>query len=64
MLDYLAFLKNLGTSKIVIIIVYIDNFLFFGPEFIEINIMKFFFVDQYKMKDLDSYRQFIKIKLK
>lgn len=40
--DYLAFVKNLGISKVVIIIIYIDNFFFFEQEFTEINIVKSF----------------------
>ena len=61
--DYSAFAKNLGTSKAVIIIVYIDNFLFFGPDITEINVLKSFLADQYKMKDLGLYGQFTGIKL-
>ncbi len=63
MSDYSAFVKNLGTGKIVIIIVYVDNFLFFGPDLREINIVKFFLANQYKMKDLSSYGQFTGTKL-
>lgn len=63
MSDYLAFVKNLGTSKIVIIIVYINNFLFFRLDLVEINIVKSFLADQYKIKNLNSYGQFISIKL-
>lgn len=54
MSDYSAFSKNLGTSKVVIVIVQMDNYLFFGPNLMEINILKSFLVDQYKMKDLGS----------
>lgn len=63
MWDYLAFFKNLGTSKVVIVFVYFDNFLFFRPNLTEINIIKSFLVDQYRMKDLNSYEQFIGIKV-
>ncbi len=42
MSNYLAFAKNLGPSKVVIFIIYIDNFLFFGLNLIEINIVKSF----------------------
>lgn len=42
MSNYSDFAKNLGTSKVVIIIVYVDDFLFFGPDFMEINIVKSF----------------------
>ncbi len=61
--DYLAFAKNLGTSKFVIVIVYIDDFLLFGPDLTKINIVKYFLANQYKMKDLGSCRQFTEIKL-
>ena len=63
MSDYSAFAKNLGTSKVVIVIVYVDDFLFFGPDLTEINIIKSFLADQYKMKDLGSCGQFTGIKL-
>ena len=43
--DYSASTKNLGTSKVVIVIVYIDNFLFFGPNLTKINIIKSFLAD-------------------
>lgn len=61
--DYSALAKNLGTSKVVIIIVYVNNFLFFGPNFTEINLVKSFLLNQYKMKDLDFCSQFTGIKL-
>ena len=61
--DYSAFAKNLGTSKVVIVIVYVDDFLFFGTDLTEINIIKSFLADQYKMKDLGSCGQFTGIKL-
>ncbi len=63
MSDYSAFAKNLGTSKVVIVIVYIDDFLFFRLDLMEINILKSFLADQYKMKDLGSCGQFTGIKL-
>ena len=63
MLDYSAFAKNLGTGKIVVVIVYVDNLLIFDPKLAKINIIKSFLAGQYKMKDLRSYGQFIDIKL-
>ncbi len=54
MSDYSAFAKNLATSKVVIVIVYVDDFLFFGPDLTEINIVKSFLANQYKIKDLGS----------
>ncbi len=63
MSDYSAFAKNLGTSKVVIVIVYIDNFLFFRLDLTEIKIVKSFLANQYKMKDLGSCGQFTRIKL-
>lgn len=38
--NFSAFAKNLGTTKVVIIIVYINYFLLFGPKIMEINIVK------------------------
>ena len=62
-LDYSAFAKNLETSKVVIVIIYVDDFLFFGPDIQEINMMKKYLADRYKMKDLGSFGQFTGIKL-
>lgn len=53
-LDYLAFAKNLSTSKIVIMIVYIDYFLFFMLHFTQLNMVKSFLTNQYKIKNLGS----------
>ena len=64
MSDYSAFAKNLGTSKVVIVIIYVNNFLFFGPNLTKINIIKSFWANQYKIKNLGSYEQFTGIKLK
>ena len=61
--DYLALVKNYGTSKVVIIIVYVDDFLFFKPNLTKINLVKLFLSNQYKMKNLDFYGQFTSIKL-
>ncbi len=36
--DYLAFTKNLQINKVVIVIVYINNFLFFTPDLIELKL--------------------------
>lgn len=55
-LNYSAFTKNLDISKIVIVIIYIENILFFRSDFIKINIAKSFLADQYKIKDLGSYK--------
>lgn len=63
MSDYLAFAKNFGISKVVIVIIYIDNFLFFRPDLTEINLIKSFLSDQYKIKNLSLYNQFTRIKL-
>ncbi len=42
MSDYSTFAKNFGINKVVIVIGYVDNFLFFKLNLIEINIVKFF----------------------
>lgn len=55
MSDYLIFAKNLSIIKVAIIIIYIDDFFFFRPNIMEINIVKLFLTDQYKIKDLSSY---------
>lgn len=52
--NYLAFAKNFDISKIAIVIIYINHFLFFKPNLIEINIIKFFLANKYNIKDLSS----------
>lgn len=47
MSNYLAFAKNLGINKVVIVIIYVDNFLFFRPYPTKINIVKSLLADQY-----------------
>lgn len=64
MSDYSTFTKNLGTRKIVIKIIYINHFLIFKLDLTEINILKFFLANQYKIKDVNSYKLFTRIKLK
>ncbi len=62
--DHSAFDKNLKTDQVVIIIVYIDIFLFLGPDITEMNSIKRFLSETYKMKDLGPYCQFTGIKIK
>lgn len=62
--NYITFIKEFGTSKLVTVVVYIDNFDFFGPFFyIKINIIKLFLANQYNIKDVSSYEQFTRSKL-
>ena len=61
--DHFALGKNLETDQVGIIIVYIDDFLFFGPNIVEINSIKRFLSETYKMQDLGSYCQFTGIKM-
>ncbi len=49
--DYSSFAKDLGTSKVIVVIVYINNFPYFGLDIQEINIVKTYMADWYKMKD-------------
>lgn len=60
---YSAFAKNLDTHKVVIIIVYIDDFLFSGPDIAEMNIIKRYFSEPQKMKNRGLCCQFIGIKI-
>ena len=61
--DYSAFAKNLGTDQVVIVIVYVDDFLFFGLDIAEINSIKRFLSETFKMKDLRPCGQFTGIKI-
>ena len=46
MSDYSAFAQNLDTRKVVIDIIYVNNFLFFGLNLTKINIVKSFLANQ------------------
>ncbi len=52
--NYSAFAKNFSNEKVVIVIVYLNNFLLFGPNLNKINKMEKMFADCYKIKNLGS----------
>ena len=62
--DHSVFAKTLETDQVVIIIVYIDDFLYFGLDIAEINSIKIFLSETNKMKDLGTYCQFTGLKIK
>lgn len=61
--DYLVFIKNLGTTKVVIVNIYVNDFFFIMSDITKINFVKSFLDDQYKIKDLGSYLQFMETRL-
>ena len=63
MSDYSVFIYNAGTTKVVIVIVYVDNFLVFGPNMSEIENVKWWLAIHYKIKDLGPYSQFLGMKV-
>lgn len=63
MSNHLVFTKNFGTSKIIIVMIYINDLLIFWSDITEINIVKLFLTNQYKIKNLGSCGQFTRTKL-
>ncbi len=61
--DYSVFIRNPGTDKVVIVVVYVDDFLLFGPDMKEIESVKWWLAAHYKMKDLGPCSQFLGIKI-
>ncbi len=62
-LRFSKFAQNVKTSKVTIVIVYVDDFLYCGPDIQKTHRVKKYWADQYKMKDLGPYGQFMVIKL-
>lgn len=60
--DDSASANNLGTSKVGIIIVYIDEILFFWSDIQENNTARNYMTDRYKMKDPGLFGWFTEIK--
>ena len=63
MSDYSVFIRNAGTTKVVIVIVYVDDFLVFGPNMSEIDNIKWWLATHYKIKDLGPCSQFLGMKV-
>ncbi len=61
--DYSVFIRNPGTDKVVIVVVYVDSFLLFGPDMKEIESVKWWLAAHYKIKDLGLCSQFLGIKI-
>ncbi len=62
--DHYVFAKTLETDQVVIIIVYINDFLKFDLDIAEMNSIKIFLSETYKMKDLGTCCQFTCLKIK
>lgn len=63
MSDYSVFIRNAGTTRVVIVIVYVDDFLVFGPNMSDIDIIKWWLATHYKIKDLGPCSQFLGMKV-
>lgn len=63
MSDYSVFIRNAGTPRVVIVLVYVDDFLIFGPDKAEIDNVKWWLATNYKIKDLGTCSQFLGIKV-
>ena len=63
MSDYSVFIRNAGSSKMVIVVIYVDDFLVFGLDKSEIDNIKWWLNTNYKMKDLGTCRQFLGMKV-
>lgn len=63
MSNYLIFIYNFEITKIVIVIIYINNFLVFGANISEIDNIKWWLATHYKIKDLKLCSQFLCMKV-
>ena len=63
MSDYSVFNRNAGIPRVVIVIIYVDDFLAFGPNMSEIKNLKRWLAANYKMKDLGPCSQFLGMKV-
>ena len=63
MSDYSVFIRNAGTLRVVIVLVYVDDFLVFGPDKAEIDNVKWWLATNYKIKDLGPCSQFLGMKV-
>ncbi len=61
--SYFVFAQNLETDKVIICIVYIYEFFFFGHDIGEINSIKGFLLEMSKINNLRSYDQFTRIEI-
>lgn len=62
--DHSASAQNLKTGQVVIVIVFVDNFLFFWPDIAGMNSIKRFFSKTYNMKNSELFGYFTGIKIK
>ena len=62
-LEYSVFIQNVGSRLMVIVVIFVDDFLVFGLNKSEINNIKWWLNNNYKMKDLEICRQFSGIKV-
>ena len=63
MSNYSVFIRNAGPRKMIIVVIYIDNFLVFKFDKSKIDNIKWWLNINYKMKDLKTCRQFLGIKV-
>ena len=63
MSNYSIFICNAGSSKMIIVVIYIDDFLVFGLDKSEIDNIKWWLNINYKMKDLGTCCQFLGMKV-
>ena len=63
MSNYSDIIRNFGPTKVIIVIVYVDDFLVFGPKMSEIGNIKSWLAIHSKIKDLGSCGQFLGTKV-
>ena len=63
MLHYSVYIQNAELPRVVIVLVYIDDFLVFGTDKAEIDNVKWWLATNYKIKDLGPCSHFLGIEV-
>ena len=62
-LDFSVYIRNPGTAKMVIVAIYVNDILVTGPDMEEINALKRWLLDRFRMKDLGPCRHYLGMKI-
>ena len=61
--DSSVYVRNLGTAKMVFVAIYVDDILITGPDMDEINALKRWLSDRFRMKDLGPCHHYLGMKV-